>query len=314
MSPSQAIPEKRRSQSPWAVTAALVLSAFLAIAGAMAVAAAWQAVREAPEGRVALARTARLALTLAFAAAYAFLGRRDRPPFLAACGLTPAVRPVRSYLLGFLAGALPIVVLILILLAIDARRLDVLGNASKIGGLFVKSFLLGVLLALVEETLFRGLMLGDLVRVAGAPAGVVLCSVIFAATHFLGPNEVWKAGAGPTSGPEAALALFGGMGRMLAEWPEFVGLCLAGMVLAVVRLRTGHIYLSMGLHAGWYWVRQNDRYFVDEVPAIVEPAKLWLGSEQYLDGVLGWAGLVASLGLALVLGSRGSGNQEESRP
>ena len=88
---------------------------------------------------------------------------------------------------------------------------------------------------------------------------------------------------------------------MVREWPELVGLFLVGVILSILRVRSGALYLGMGVHAGWYWVRSIDRYFVREVDSVVEANRTWLGTSQYMDGVVGWLALLATLGLAATL-------------
>src|SRR5436190_12945513 len=66
--------------------------------------------------RLALARTFRVVLMLAFAATYALL-RPDRRSLLAIMGFLPARGAIRSYGVGFLAGVVPVVALIWLLIA-----------------------------------------------------------------------------------------------------------------------------------------------------------------------------------------------------
>lgn len=258
-----------------------------------------------PEGRAGLARLARLGMFVGFGVAYAVSSWRVSPGLPRRCGFVPADRPVRSYLAGLAAGAIPVAALACLLLALGARTVDVRKDAATLallGGRFIG---LGLLLALAEESLFRGLILGDCVRRLGATLGVVVASLFFAVTHFLGAPRSWTQSAGEVAGGfEVVLEVVKGLRRTSEEWPELVGLSLAGAVLCVLRLRAGHLYLAMGVHAGWYWVRQMDRYVVEEVEAVVRKRPLFLGSEQYHDGILGWTVLVASLALALLVGAR----------
>jgi membrane protease YdiL (CAAX protease family) len=251
--------------------------------------------------RVGLARFARSALTLCFAAAYALLLRRSRPPLLVAAGFVPTARAARSYAVGFLAGVLPVVVLVAALVLLGARTVEVRAPAGKLAWLAIKFVLLGLPLVAIEEGLFRGLLLGDLVRAFGVRAAVVAGSLFFACTHVLGAPESWRARPDPPGAVEAVLANFAGLERMLREWPEIVGLFLVGAILSVVRLRSGAVWLGMGIHAGWYWVRSMDRWFVREVDAVIDKNRIWLGSSQYHDGVIGWLALAGTLALALAI-------------
>jgi membrane protease YdiL (CAAX protease family) len=60
-------------------------------------------------------------------------------------------------------------------------------------------------------------------------------------------------------------------------------LFLAGLLLALVRERTGHIGWCIGLHAGWVWVIQTTRKVTDPNPE--SPLAFLVGS---YDSFLGW--------------------------
>jgi membrane protease YdiL (CAAX protease family) len=285
------------------ITSAVVAAIAAVLAGFLwNLAAAEPAAAKIDESRVAAARLARVCLFIVFGLALAFLGRRSRPPFLEACALIPATRPVRTYVAGFLIGALPVCLLIALLLAVGDRRFEV-RKPGLLPWTLTKYLLLGIPFMLLEETIFRGLLLGDLIRAYGTTAATIVSSLFFAVTHFLGATDAWKripAKAAPT---EAMVALFGGMERMVREWPELVGLVLVGLILCAARLRTGQLYLPMGIHAGWYWIKQVDGSFIRETPGC-DQHRIWLGSGQYLDGVLGWCALLATLVLMLRIKSR----------
>ena len=108
----------------------------------------------------------------------------------------------------------------------------------------------------------------------------------------------------PAAPVEVVLALFAGLERMFREWPELLGLFLTGAVLSMIRLRTGQLYLGIGIHAGWYWIKQVDRAFVQEVETVIESHRLLLGSSQYLDGIVGWIALLGTLAFAMQITSR----------
>lgn len=250
--------------------------------------------------RVGLARFARSTLFFGFATSWWFLLRRARPPFLEATGFVPAKRAGASYAAGFVAGILPVVALIAVLLALGARTFEVRASAGKIAWLAARSVGLGLFLAVIEEGLFRGLLQGDLTRAFGSRVAVIAGSAFFAVTHFLAVPEAWRALPDPAPGaPEVVGAVFGGLERMLREWPELVGLFLVGVILAVLRLRSGALWLGMGVHAGWYWIKTMDRWFVRDVDAVIEANRMVLGTSQYLDGVVGWLALLATLALTI---------------
>lgn len=85
------------------------------------------------------------------------------------------------------------------------------------------AFFLGV--GLNEETLSRGYQLQNLVDGLGLRWGLFLSSAIFAALHLGNPNVTW--------------------------YTVIPGLLAAGYFLAFGWVRTGQLWLSIGLHLGW---------------------------------------------------------------
>ncbi len=112
----------------------------------------------------------------------------------------------------------------------------------------------GLVVACMEEFLFRGAVLGILRRALSERGGVFWTTMLFAIVHFLKPPDhrvsdgaeiIWS------SGFLHLTRLFSGFGR----WNDFVGEFLllvgVGWVLARARLATGGLWASIGLHAGW---------------------------------------------------------------
>ncbi len=252
------------------------------------------------EGR-RIARVAKNVLIITFLGAYAWLGARRRHPLWRACGLRPVDRPAVWYLRGFVVGVVPLIALNLGLLACGARTVIFDASLGSAAWTMAKYFAAGFGLALMEEVLFRGLMIGDLTRVLPVRGGAILGTCIYALTHLLRSPQRWSPPQSPaTLGLEAVGELFAGLGDAFREWPDLLGLFLVGMILTVLFLRLGHVWLAMGVHAGWYWVSQVDRIFVDSVREVVRPNRLFFGGEVYYDGVVGWLALSLTLVIILV--------------
>jgi hypothetical protein len=151
-----------------------------------------------------------------------------------------------------------------------------------------------VAVAVIEETLFRGLLQGTLRRVWRASAAVTASSAVYAVAHFL--NRVrWDA-------PVDWAAGFGVLARMLAgfgEWaqvmPGFLHLGLAGVLLGVAFERSGSLYFSAGLHAGWVFALKL--YHATTQATAAGPTALW-GSSKLTDG---WVALPALAVTAVLL-------------
>lgn len=86
-----------------------------------------------------------------------------------------------------------------------------------------------VAFAVSEEIVFRGFFLRTLARDHSPRHAIVLSALLFSTLHFVRGNLTW-------------LDLF-----------PFVGLFAAGVVLALGTLRTGSIWLAVGIHTSWIW-------------------------------------------------------------
>ncbi len=90
------------------------------------------------------------------------------------------------------------------------------------------AFVTGVIVAIFEETFFRGLVFGALRREWGAMRALWASSVFFGALHFVAAQPK----------------------TVLATVAAFVSLTSIGAVLAWCYQRSGSLYLAIGVHAG----------------------------------------------------------------
>lgn len=122
----------------------------------------------------------------------------------------------------------------------------------NLGKLFFAALLAGICVGLLEEFFFRGCMLGLALRTNTKWAALAIVSAIFSAVHFLEPP---KDLAMPDSVSWWTGLWF--VGQIFAKFAnpsllaaEFVLLFVLGWMLGWARLRTGSLWLVIGLHAG----------------------------------------------------------------
>lgn len=115
------------------------------------------------------------------------------------------------------------------------------------------AFASGVGIAMMEEIVFRGIILGIFLRTFRPIVAIVSVALIFALLHYLRP----PAGVLPAN-PEALGAGFHFLGLILARLftselivQQFITLFAAGILLGACRYRTTSLWLPIGLHAGW---------------------------------------------------------------
>lgn len=179
-------------------------------------------------------------------------------------------------------------------------------GAGTLAALFAKRLASGLAVGLIEETALRGAMYAGIERESGATAAIVLTSVVYAWTHFLGVFHIPAAQVSAWSG----LALLGGELRSLAHplaiADAFLCLTAVGVVLALVRSITGNTAAGMGLHAGWVWVMLVVHGL--SRPDRASPLAFLLSRH---DGFTGW--LVLGWTVALGFGLRWFYLQRQSR-
>jgi uncharacterized protein len=114
--------------------------------------------------------------------------------------------------------------------------------------------LAAIAVPIIEETLFRGLILGILLRGSRPVIAGLNTSAFFAIIHFLkapdrtSPVVTWASG-------------FRSIGHSFSQFANpmlllgaFATLFLVGAILADARLRTESLWLPIGLHSGWVFV------------------------------------------------------------
>ena len=179
--------------------------------------------------------------------------------------------------------------------------------------LLTQAVLPAVMVSVVEEGLFRGLLLGLWLRVARPLSACIGSSVVFAFLHFLGP----RSGTGIAE-PAAALAGLRHVGGILRHFTEprifaadFLTLFALGLILAGARLRTGGLWLCIGMHSGW--VIAFKAYNLTHQKVCDGPLSGWWIGDTLRSGLLPLAALGITAGLChLVL--KGVGYQSKVTP
>ena len=158
--------------------------------------------------------------------------------------------------------------------------------------------LIGLAVAIVEETFFRGLMYRAIERESGFAAAAWCTALIYAAIHFFARVKIPAEEVGWDSGFRLLAGALANLAHPLTLIDAFVTLTLVGLLLAQVRRRTGAIAACIGLHMGWVWVIKS----TFAVSREVEPSALSFLVSRF-DGYTGW--LVAGwAGLLIVIAQR----------
>jgi membrane protease YdiL (CAAX protease family) len=167
-------------------------------------------------------------------------GRRD-------LGLEPNRRWLRDILIGFLLSSLPVILCEIFLV----QR----GLYSMRAGFFWVAILpfigTAVIVPLIEESLFRGLFLGVLLRGLRPWPANLLSAAIFSIVHFLKAPDQTTTTVRWFSGFVSLSRSFDQFSEPMLVLGGFTTLFVIGIVLAHARLNTRSLWLPIGLHAGW---------------------------------------------------------------
>ena len=143
--------------------------------------------------------------------------------------------------------------------------------------------LTGLAVAIVEETFFRGLMFRAVLRESGFAAALWSTALLYAAIHFLARARIPHAEIGWDSGIALLGSAFAHFATPSAFVDSFVTLLLVGLVLGLVRHRTGSIVAGIGLHMGWVWVIKSTTSVTD-----LDVGARWSFLVGGFDGYTGW--------------------------
>lgn len=162
-------------------------------------------------------------------------------------GLTPNPHWARDVAAGVLLSVIPLLFCAALLIWLHVYSIRHVFMWSRVG----KVLLAAISVPFIEETFFRGIVLGLLLRTGRKVLPVVAVSALFAAVHFLKGSEAEPANVTWTSGFESIADAFAGFGDPMMVLAAFTTLFLIGCILADARVLTRSLWLPIGLHAGW---------------------------------------------------------------
>lgn len=179
-----------------------------------------------------------------------FLLKALHMPFREIVGDVPFARGLRQFGTTFLVALLSVGVLAWVCLTFGVSRLKPAPAYLDFGSALAS----GMTVSILEEFLFRGVILVILCRSLGNRSGLFWTTAFFSILHFLKPP---LDGALPNdqvtwfSGFWVITQLFRGFGLWQNVVGEFLVLAAVGWALGKARLGSGGLWYSIGLHAGW---------------------------------------------------------------
>jgi membrane protease YdiL (CAAX protease family) len=153
----------------------------------------------------------------------------------------------RHWVLGFAAALLPLLICGIALMAFHVYSL----RQSIAWGALGRTVAAALVVPFIEETFFRGLILGILLRSGRRYFAIFLTSALFSVVHFLKAPEGTSATVTWMSGFQSIAHSFAQFSEPMLVLAGFTTLFLIGWVLADARIRTASLWLPIGLHCGW---------------------------------------------------------------
>lgn len=205
--------------------------------------------------------------------------------------ITPTKKDCGVLFFGFLLASSTFALLGWLVVHLDFYQVK---NGSQLIKTAVNSLTTAFSVSVIEELIFRGLLLGLLLKTMRPVHAILSLSAFFAAVHFLQP-------------PKGILvndphAMFSGVLYLLEVLsilaaPEkiissFFTLFMVGVVLAFAAFRTQKLWLPIGLHAGWVMVHKV--MTKNTAPHPEHDHYLWIG-KTITEGVLPLAMLCFTL-------------------
>jgi membrane protease YdiL (CAAX protease family) len=282
--------------------ALLAFLAFVFVGGALLAPWLWHAVQALAPGtklaRAPFARVENRALLLMALVGIPFYVRASGIRSWADVGV-PRVYRWRRVAAGFALGFVSLAAVCAVAILGGGRAL-VPRTPGQLAGNVLGALATALVVAVMEELLFRGAIFGGLRRALPWGAALLGSSAIYAIVHFLGrpanpPQIGWLTGLRVLPSMLAGMAQPGGL------VPAFLNLTLAGCVLALAYHFTGDILTSIGIHAGWIFWLKFYGYLTKGVPG-VDPV-FW-GTKKLVDGWLAFVALVVVLAAVLVMARR----------
>lgn len=162
-------------------------------------------------------------------------------------GLVPNPRWRGDGMVGFLISAVLLLCAAQVLLTIGFYTLRSSVAIRPIFTVIASS----ITVPIIEEALFRGLILGVLLRAMRPAPALIVSAAIFSILHFLKAPERTTLAPTWASGFVSIAHAFTQFADPMLLIAGFSTLFLIGCILADARIRTQSLWCPIGLHAGW---------------------------------------------------------------
>jgi len=159
-------------------------------------------------------------------------------------------------------------------------------------------------IAVLEEWFFRGIMFRAMLRDWGVHSAFAVGGAVFAVLHCISGGYRVEPGWDPAIGVTLLRSYFTGPdGTLLGDLRLVVGLFLLATLLAYLYLRTGTLWVPIGLHGGMVFLSKVAKKIWDRDPDFPD----WLLGDKVfaVSGVAGWLAVSVAIGLMTWIAPKG---------
>lgn len=238
------------------------------------------------ESLVEFHRFTRILIILSIIVFTVFVLKACNLPLLRTLGfIGTETKPLHLFLTGLFTGTLIALLLAIIFWLIELKIPD---ENHRIWPALPRIALTGLLIAIIEETFFRGVLMDSFIKKGQIMMAVLLPSALFAILHFIAVQE---------SPPDATAAWYSGVWKLVDGIREkhmlydaiqtATALFWAGVFLSLIRLSANHIMPCIGIHCGWIVVAKFNKKLTDTNP---DSDFTFLISNY--DGFIGWGAAI----------------------
>ena len=127
---------------------------------------------------------------------------------------------------------------------------------------FFTAMMAGISVGALEELFFRGILFKGLHDQGNRLRAYIAANLFYSVLHFVKPGEdYFLDGTLPLAGFPHLISAFSPFLDPLPLLPGIFGLFIIGLVLSYALVRTGNLYLGIGLHGGWVFSLKTMRVF-----------------------------------------------------
>jgi uncharacterized protein len=171
-------------------------------------------------------------------------------------GMVPLHGQWNKLLGGLLLGFVSLAVIAAMAFAGGARVLTQTATAHQAVAILFKAIGTAAVVAVMEEILFRGGLFGGLRKLLYWPLALLGQQRDLRACPFSAARGTCRRRSTGVPASSCCRACWAASRISMRFVPGFFNLTLAGMLLGLAYQRTGNLYFSIGLHAGWiFWLK-----------------------------------------------------------